>query len=267
MGWFWFILPALLAAASWLAPSLYVDHLVRQGRYDQALRLVPILAMTELGRSRRRADLLIEAGQYDEAERVIRPIVDRLAGKGVPNLTRVKACFDLEDLGKVLMETGRFDEAQRRFRDAANKYPYHSVWAAGMAEVLLRQGVFPKSALGHAEKALNLFQHGQERFTSSSQIGPILATRAWALAACGRGIEAQKAIDAALTSSARKTKGPLAQVHFKAGMSLLALSDNRGAEEHFARGAEIDPAGRWGQLCANALQRQKYIAQIPPVEG
>jgi len=256
MGWFLFILLALLVAGGWLAVVVYADHLVRQGRYDQALRLVPFLAMSGIGRSRLRADALTDAGRYEEAARVLRDVIHRVRGKHVTKTARVKTCFDLENLGNVLMETGRFEEAQRFFLDASRLYPYHSVWATGMAEALLRQGGSPEGALAHSEKALELFQRGAERVTSSSRLGTILATKAWALAACGHGVEAQKVIDAALKTPARKTKGPLAQVHYKAGMSFLALSDHRGAKDHFVRGAEVDPVGRWGRLCAEALRRQ-----------
>jgi tetratricopeptide (TPR) repeat protein len=262
LGWFWFILVTLLIAAGRFALVVYGDHLVGQGRYDQALRLVPVLSVSSAGRSRLRADVLIAAGMYTKAARDLRDVIHRVRGKHVTKASRVKTCFDLENLGNLLIETGRFEEAQRFFQDAARLYPYHSVSQTGMAEALLRQGVSPEGALAHAEKALNLFQRGAERITSRSRLGAILATKAWALAACGRGVEAHEAIDAALKSPARNTKGPLAQVHYKAGMSLLALSDRRGADEHFARGAEVDPAGRWGRLCAQALQRQRQTPQM-----
>jgi tetratricopeptide (TPR) repeat protein len=258
-GWFW-IIPLALVGALWFALGTYFDHLVRQGLYDRALRLVPLLAISDLGRSRLRADVLTDAGRYEEAERILRQVIDHMRGTKISKTTKAKICFDLGDLGNVLMETGRLEEARQYLRSAAGMYPYHSTWATGLAEALLRQGVFPERALEHTERALDRFRRGPERFSSSSRLGAILATRAWALAACGHGIEAREAIDAALKSSARKTKGPLAQVHYKAGMTLLVLSDRRGAEQHFARGAELDPAGRWGRLSADALQRQ--TAQI-----
>jgi tetratricopeptide (TPR) repeat protein len=256
LGWFWFILPTLLVGGGRIALVVYADHLVRQGRYDQALRLVPVLAMSGVVRSRLRAEVLKEAGRYEEAECILREIIDRTASAKVTNVKKVKTCFDLENLGDVLMETGRFEEAQWCFRDAAGMYPYHSVWATGMAEALLRQEIFPQSALKHVETALNLFKRHEERITNSWRLGTILATKAWALAACDRGVEAHEAIDAALKTPAQKMKGPLAQVHYKSGMSLLALSDHRGAEEHFAQGTKLDPAGRWGRLCTDALRRQ-----------
>jgi tetratricopeptide (TPR) repeat protein len=255
-GWLWFILLAVLAGASWFAVGIYTDHLVRQGRYDQALRLLPVLAMSRVGRSRLRADVLTDAGRYEEAERLLHKIIDGTTGANVTKVTRVKTALNMENLGNVLMDTGRFEEAQQCFRDAAGMYPYHSVWATGMAEALLRQEIFPQSALKHIETALKLFKSREERITNSWRLGTIMATKAWALAACDRGIEAHQAIDAALKSPAQKMKGPLAQVHYKAGMSLLALSEHRGAEEHFAQGAKLDPAGRWGRLCADALRRQ-----------
>lgn len=267
LGWFWFAPLALLVLAGWVAPALYGDHLVRQGQYDQALRLVPVLAVSRAGRNRRRVEVLVEAGRYEEAERILRDIFDRMAGTKVRNVARIKTCLDLENFGNVLMEMGRFEEAQRCFRSAARIYAHHSGWATGLAEVLLRQGTFPQAALAHVERALGLFQRGWERVGSSCQPGAILGTKAWALAACGRGAEAQVAIDAALGGPARKTKGPLAQIHFKAGMSFLALSDPQRAEQHFARGAELDPTGRWGRLCADALRRQGPAIPGPPTEG
>jgi tetratricopeptide (TPR) repeat protein len=267
IGWFWFILSTLLVGGGWIGVVVYADYLVIQGRYDQALRLVSILPISSAGRNYSRVDVLIAAGRYNEAARVLRDVIHRGRGKLVTKVSRVKICFDLENLGNVLIETGRFEEAQRFFQYAARLYPYHSVSSTGMAEALLRQGVCPEDALAHAEKALNLFQRGAERITSGWQLGAILATNAWALAACGRGVEAHEAIDAALMSPARKTKGPLAQVHYKAGMSLLALSDHRGAEEHFVRGAEVDPSGRWGRLCDDALRRQlDGLSAAPPLK-
>lgn len=255
LGWLWFILLALLLGGGRIALAAYADHLVGQGRYDHALRLVPILSISGVGRNHLRADVLMSAGRYNEAAPVLRDVIHHMRGKRVTRFTRVKICLNLENLGNLLLETGRFEEAQRFFQDAARLYPYRSVSPTGMAEALLRQGIFPEAALANAEKALNLFQHGAERITSSSRLGAILATRAWALAACGRGAEAQEAINAALQSPARKTKGSLAEVHYKAGMSMLALSQRLGAVEYFALGSQLDPVGRWGRLCTEALQR------------
>jgi tetratricopeptide (TPR) repeat protein len=241
---FWFILLPLLFGMVWVGLVAFADHLVSQGRYDQALRLVSLLSMGGGGRSYLRGDVLTDAGRYEEAERMLRKAIDR---------NSVDKDFALEALGNVLMDTGRFEEAQQCFRGAAGIDPNNSLWATGMAEALLRQEIYPQPALTHAERALNLFRSGSERIGARSRLGAILATKAWALAACGREAEAREAIEEALKSPARKTKGPLAQVHYKAGMSLLALSDHPGAKEHFARGAQLDPAGRWGRLCAGAL--------------
>jgi len=202
------------------------------------------------GRGYLRGDVLTAAGRYEEAERALRKAIGHSGG------LKVDTVLALEDLGNVLMDTGRFEEARRCFRDAADILPSRSPWATGTAEVLLRQGIYPKNALTHHQTALNLFRSGVERITDGWRFGGILATKAWALAACDRGAEAREAIVAALNSPARKTKGPLAQVHYKAGMSLLALSDCQGAEEHFASGSQLDPTGRWGRLCAGALRRQ-----------
>ena len=77
-------------------------------------------------------------------------------------------------------------------------YPQHSAWATGLVKVLLRQGVFPETALAHIEKALELFQRGSQRITDGSQLGAILWAKGLALAARGHGVEAQKAIAAEL---------------------------------------------------------------------
>ncbi len=244
----WFILLPFAVVVVWAALSFYADHLVSQGQYDQALKLVPLAGLGRAWRSYLRGSVLTNAGRYEEAERTLREAIDHVGA------TKVDIGLALEDLGNVLMERGRFEEALRCFRRAAGIYPDQSPWASGMAETLLRQGTDPQSALTHAETALRLFRAGMKQ-TDRWRLGTILATKAWALAACGRAGEAREAIDAALKSVARNTKTRLAQVHYKAGMSLLALSDHRGASEHFERGAELDPAGRWGRLCASALQR------------
>jgi tetratricopeptide (TPR) repeat protein len=251
LGTFWLILLIFVGVGViWLALTVYASYLVRQGRYDQALRLAPLLAPTSVGRSYIRGNMLMEAGRYEEAERRLRESIDH------PGRLKVDTTLALEDLGNVLMDMGRFEDAQRCFRDAAHILPNHSLWATGMAEVLLRQGIYPQNALTQSQTALKLFQGGTERIGDIWRLGAILATIAWALAACDRRPEARKAIDAALKSPARKTKGPLAQVHYKAGMSLLQLSEGPGAREHFVRGTGLDPAGRWGRLCAEALRRQ-----------
>lgn len=256
-GWTWFLLPACLITGGWIALGVYTDHLIGHGRYDQALRLVPLLVLSRVGRSRLQANFLTDAGRYEDAERILRKIVDRVIGVKLKNIARVRACLDLENLGEVLIEAGRFEEAQRCFRQAAGMGPHHSGWATLKAEALLRQGIFSQSALAHAERALNLFQRGAERFISSSRLAGILATKAWALAACGREMEAREAIDAALKSSAGRKRRTFAEVHYKVGRSLIALLDRRGAEEYFTRGAQIDPAGRWGRLCVGALEQRQ----------
>ncbi len=247
----WLVLLTLfVVGAIWIGLAALTDHLVRQGRYDLALWLVPLSSFGG-GRSYALGYVLKEAARYDEAERILREIINHTGS------AKANVILALEDLGDVLLDTGRFEEAQRCFQSAADLRTKRSVWANGMAEVLLRQGIYPQNALRHATTALNLFQHGTERIGSRSRLGAILATQAWALAACGRAAEARKTIDVALKTGARKTRGPLAQIHYKAGMSLVALSEVRGAVEHFACGAEIDPLGRWGRLCSAARDQQR----------
>jgi tetratricopeptide (TPR) repeat protein len=254
IGLLWLLL--LLVPVLWFALAALADHLCRTAHYDSALKLVPLVAFGATSRAYLRGDVLTDAGRYDEAERLLRQTIDCRGLSDQPGVSQVDLYLALEDLGNVLLDTGRFEEAQRCFeRGAAGIFPNRSRWAKGMAEVLLRQGLDPQAALADAEASLNSYRGGSERISNRARLGGILATRAWALAACGREAEARKAIDAALKSPARKTKGPLAQVHYKAGMSLLALRDRGGARGHFARGAKLDPAGRWGRLCANALRQ------------
>jgi tetratricopeptide (TPR) repeat protein len=144
VGWLWFILLALLFGGGRIALAAYADHLVGQGRYDHALRLVPILSISGVGRNHLRADVLMSAGRYNEAAPVLRDVIHHMRGKRVTRFTRVKICLNLENLGNLLLETGRFEEAQRFFQDAARLYPYRSVSPTGMAEALLRRGSSPK---------------------------------------------------------------------------------------------------------------------------
>ena len=238
-----------------LALSSIGQRLENQGRYDAALRLAPFADPTKAGRNRLRADVLTEAGRYQEAERRLREVIESSNSKTDSGLA-------LENLGKVLMETGRFEEAQRSFEGAAGINPARSTSWSGRAELLLRQGLDPQKALEHSETALGLFRRNMlERLANRTQLGVILSAQAWALAACGRGAEARQAIEEALHSPARKTKSPLAHVRYNAGRALLALGDRSGATEHFTRAAELDPSGRWGRLAAAMLgERSAWCA-------
>lgn len=84
--------------------------------------------------------------------------------------------------------------------------------------------------------------------------GETLATRAWALVLRARSAEAMEAIEEALKGPARKSRPALAHVRYNAGMAMRALGNYSTASEHFGRGRYVDPAGRWGKLCAEALR-------------
>ena len=248
----WFSSPLVIVPALYLyllAIAFAGEHFVNQARYDAALRLAPFINPTTAGKSGLRGEILAEAGRYQDAERLLRLSIERSNTK--------ESGIALLDLGNVLMETGRYAEALRALEGASGIRPADSQPWRGRAELLLRQGLDPNQALEHAETALTLCRASRrERLVDRSRMGVTLSVKGWALAACGRGAEARQAIDEALKGPARRTRSPLAHIHYNAGMALIAFSDHAGATAHFRRAAELDPEGRWGRLAASMLHER-----------
>jgi len=226
------------------------DRTVARADYDGALRLGRFLFWLRAGALYVRGDVLLKAGRYAEAEAALRQGIDaerRPEGRSLM----------LEDLGEALMETGRYGEAQRCFEGARELMPKRSVADRCMAELLLRQGLDAEKALELADRSLKLYRRsGHERVGSRERIGEILATRAWALVLRARSAEALEAIAEALKGPARKSRPALAHVRYNAGMAMKALGNCSAANEHFGRGRDVDPTGRWGNLCAQALRER-----------
>lgn len=255
LKWHWwfplvFLLPFALFVGNLLCTWL-LDRAVAQGHYDAALRLARFLFRGAGGAQFVRGDILVTAGRYAEAEAVLR---EGLAVVRNP----IDRMMLLEDLGHVLLEAGKYGEAQRSYESARELMPKRSVPDRSLAELLLRQGIEPEQALELANRALELYRGSpHERLTCRERLGETLSVHAWALAVRGRSAEAIEAIEQALKTPARKSRPALAHVRFNAGMAMRALGNRSAANEHFHRGAEWDPSGRWGKLCANPPRSTK----------
>jgi hypothetical protein len=253
LGGRWGLLLLILPVGFFLGSILcgwLMDRTIARGDYDGALRLGRILFWARAGALFARGEVLLKAGRYAEAEAALRQGIDaerRPAGRSLM----------LEDLGDVLMEMGRYPEAQRCFEGAHELLPKRSAADRCMAELLLRQGLDAAKALEFADRALELYRRsGHERIGARERIGEILATRAWALVLRARSAEAMEAIEQALKGPARKSRPAFAHVLYSAGMAMRALGNHSAANEHFGRGRDVDPTGRWGKLCAQALRER-----------
>ena len=223
------------------------DRAALQGQYDVALKLAPYVAQSAAGRALIRGDVLTDAGRYEEAESALREAIER-AG------TPIDRALSLALLASVLMDRGRYGEAQRCLEGATKILPERSKHPMIQAEILLRQGVGTTEALACSERAVELYDKSRiERRASPQRLGEILATKAWALAAVGRGGDARALLEQALASEAMKWNLTAAHVHYNGAMALHILGDESGADEHLKKGRDTNPNGRWGKLCAAAL--------------
>jgi tetratricopeptide (TPR) repeat protein len=245
--WAILLVPLALYGVSLLCARL-ADRAAARGDYDGALRLAGLLFWHKVAVRGVRSEILLAAGRYAEAETMLRQGID------LARRPRERSLM-LEGLGNVLMEMGRYGEAQRCFEGARELMPKRSVADCCMAELLLRQGLDAEKALEFADRALKSYRGNLlERMICRGRIGEILATRAWALVLRARSAEAMEAIEAALKGPARKSRPAFAHVCYNAGMAMRALGNYSTASEHFGRGRDVDPTGRWGKLCAQALR-------------
>jgi tetratricopeptide (TPR) repeat protein len=207
-----------------------------------------------------RAAALFFAGRAREAEPILREIVD--TQKGVED-----KALALEMLGRVLMAQSRYADARRAFEAVATLAPTRSAAWSGLAEVRLLEATGPAQALVDAERALQL--HGDsliERKAARERLASIRGNQAWALAALGRGAEAQQAIDAGARDMNQQYTPEVAGFYWRAGMAMLAVGNTTAATGHFRRAAELDPQGYYGGLATQHL-RQHSVWGAVGIEG
>ncbi|MGB7761444.1 MAG: tetratricopeptide repeat protein [Bryobacteraceae bacterium] len=227
--------------------SIVSDARKRAGDYDGALRC---LRWTSLGHPSPRVLCnegltLCQAGRLKEAERCCRRGLAKLkSGSSYPRLHGV--------LGYVLLDSGRYDEAEQSFRHAIGEGDKTGASHAGLAELLLVQGVETEKSLAYTRQGIELAQGrpgGRVHWAH-------YANQAWALGLLGRGEEARESLTLALRKPERGlSASAIAERHWRAGMALLAMQEPAEARKHFRMGKDADPRGKYGHRCKELLRK------------
>jgi tetratricopeptide (TPR) repeat protein len=158
---------------------------------------------------------------------------------------RLHAC-----LGFVLMDLRRFSEAEQCFHKAIEIGDITGSSQDGLAELRLVRRVDPEQALTYGRQAI---EHAKRRPRGLvGGAGAFYAHQAWALALLGRNAEARESLDEALRTPSPPAAG-IAELHWRAGMVLIAMQQPAEARQHFQIGADADPRGKYGRRCAEQL--------------
>jgi len=196
---------ALRAVAGVLAQSGNFDEARQLGRQSQALdlELGQTLAIASQGFGRGRDEFL--AGEYIEAERILRESCDALERIGEVGLLSTLVCVH----GEALYELGRIDEAEEcsirgEQLGALDDLATQIFWRALGARVHARQGRFD-DAIALAREAVSIAETTQGLLWQADAI----RTLAEVLEAAGRTREALDAARDALARYERKGIVPL----------------------------------------------------------
>jgi tetratricopeptide (TPR) repeat protein len=162
----------------------------------------------------------------------------------------------LSQLGRVYMEQERWEDALERFQESIAAAPWRGSGHRATAELLLRQGVQPESALDFARKAVaadrseTVYLGKRGKAAHDCNVGESLAVFAWALAKNrGSRAEIEGALNQAFALCGENSRPVLASLHFWAGHAYSALGDAaRGAATSRPRQRRIPPAITAGSL-------------------
>jgi tetratricopeptide (TPR) repeat protein len=169
----------------------------------------------------------------------------------------------LEYLGDALMEQRRYDEARRSYEAALQAFPWLRRPYRGLAEMLLRQGTNPQTALEFVEKIIDFEGLSRsQRMRNGHPQDDYWALKAWALARLGRSSEVTAAIESALRETNKSCLPDLATTHYRAGMAMQSLGDQSSAQDHFERAMELDPQGRRGTLAKSAMRESSVWGAV-----
>jgi tetratricopeptide (TPR) repeat protein len=199
-----------------------------------------------------RAMLLVYSGEANEAEALIRSVIEdrqQTALKDEMNKT----------LGQALIDQGRYSEAGAIFEQVIKGSPERMGGYDGLAEVRILEGR-PSEAIELIEQAIHreVARPGMVRRFEAYEQGHLWANRAWAEAALGWRPLAEQALERAF-KAAGNNKPELAGVHYRAGMSWNILQQPAKAREHFRAALELDPQGRNGKKAREA-QRTAQVS-------
>jgi len=217
-----------------------------RGYYDSALRWVSRSSFGNSDvRALHQAGLILDlAGRLAEAERRYRTALAVLHDGSAYPRERLHT-----SLGSALVDLGRYAEAEECFERAIQLGDQTGISEDGLAEVRLAQGVEADKALAYVRRAIELWKWRKGRVHWI-----FYANQARALALLGRAEEARQSLARAL-GEAEPGAPETADLHWRAGMALLALQQHEEAREHFRIGRDADPRGKYGRRCAELFNK------------
>jgi tetratricopeptide (TPR) repeat protein len=241
--------------ALWIRNHLAVNwtrEALKTADYQGALRKLRSLA---LGFPSRQI-LLLEAavfslaGRAEEAERCCRRAAARTSGEG--------SRFALDRLGAILTDRGRYDEARQCLEDAIRLDDGFDLACTDLAELLLIEGRDPERALDLVERAIQAKPSSASQCVGRQMDAETMAVRAWALAASGKRLEAEVALQRALGRADQRWTPVVAGIYWRVGMASACLGDRNAARSHFRNAAMMDPQGKYGNLSRLQLDNSAW---------
>lgn len=236
----------LLFRARGIYAVLWSRERVEAGDYEGALRRVRwvSLGIPNALVLHRKGLILSMAGRPAEAEQCYRQAIATLQSDSQYRRERLYAC-----LAFVLMDLTRYEEAEEYFHKAIETGDVTGSSQDGLAELRLVRGADTEQALNYARQAI---EHGKRRPRAPSPEF-FYSHEAWALALLGRKDEARESLGKALCAAVPLGSGT-AELHWRAGMVLLALEAAGEARQHFQMASDADPRGKYGRRSAERLR-------------
>ena len=255
------IILAAVCLSSWLVtlPWKFIFAPLRRGcDYEKAVERAK--GMHKIGRTG--ADelhgiVLMWAGRFDEAERVLKRYLAEKAAKknyiGSGQLSTLIAAY-----GRILCWSGKYnaaiDEYQRALKIDDTRYETQ----LGLAEVYLEQ----RENLGQArqllDKAISI-RYGLnsilDRIFIPEDALRLHSANALCLALESKITEAHAAIKTALKKGGKKPAPEVALVYYRAGQICEIEHDMRKAHENYQQAASVDPNGYMGKKAKERLSK------------
>jgi len=232
------VLVMLLFAAPQILSFGFMYHALRRGDYQRALWWTDLL---DLNREFRH-DVLLLAGRAAEAEASARATLSKRQSP------RMRA-LDLDALGEALTDLGRFADARATLEESVAVDVGPGGALNNLAELYLRQGIELRKALELIDRAVAAkvaLPMGKRMDRHQGAVR--LANRAWAFALLGRRREAEQSIAEARQAAVPGFLPVLAGVHWRIGMTWLALGQFTEARKEFQAAETLDPRGKYGRL-------------------
>ena len=160
----------------------------------------------------------------------------------------------LAGLGQLRMEQAHYAEAMFYLETALQLQPFRPAYLISLAEIYLRTGIQPHRALElldcsgstNGQWLTYLIERRAARYERE-------LNRAWALAALGRQIEADNALQYVLHQVNPKNLPALARLHYHAAFIRQIEGQPEAAVGQMRQVQQLDPHGLYGQWAAKAL--------------